>query len=84
MSRGGCWCERVTRRELRGCGDGKEVRVVKVPTPDQLREISASYNLNLSDADVASLLGLAAGAMDSYRRLDDLVEPVPEVKYLRS
>ncbi len=58
--------------------------MVKVPTPDQLREISASYNLNLSDADVASLLGLAAGAMASYRRLDELVEPTPEVKHPRS
>jgi amidase len=58
--------------------------VVKVPTPEQLREISASYNLNLSDADVASFLGLAEGAMASYRRLDELVEPAPEVKYPRS
>ncbi len=58
--------------------------MVKVPTPEQLREISASYNLNLSDADVASFLGLAEGAMASYRRLDELVEPAPEVKYPRS
>ena len=58
--------------------------MVKVPTAEQLREISASYNLNLSDADVASFLGLAEGAMASYRRLDELVEPAPEVKYPRS
>ena len=58
--------------------------MVKVPTPEQLREISASYNLNLSDADVASFRGLAEGAMASYRRLDELVEPAPAVKYPRS
>nr|WP_207956284.1 amidase [Rubrobacter marinus] len=58
--------------------------MVKQPTPEQLREISASYNLNLSDADVASFLGLVEGAMASYRRLDELVEPAPEVRHPRS
>ena len=65
--------------------DEKEERVlVKSPTPEQLRELSASYNLNLSEADVASFLGLAEGAMASYRRLDELVEPAPRVEYPRS
>jgi len=58
--------------------------MVKPPTPEQLREISASYNLDLSDADVDSYLGLIKGVMASYDRLDQLVEPAPEVRYPRS
>ncbi len=58
--------------------------MVKPPTPEQLREISASYGLNLSEADVASFLGLAVETMVSYRRLDELIEPAPRVKYPRS
>lgn len=40
--------------------------MVKPPTPEQLREISASYNLDLSDADVESFLGLIEGTLVSY------------------
>jgi amidase len=58
--------------------------MVKLPTSKQLREISASYNLDLSDADVESFLGLMKGVLASYDRLDQLVEPAPEVRYLRS
>ncbi len=58
--------------------------MVKLPTTEQLREISASYNLDLSDADVGSFLGLMEGVMASYDRIDQLVEPAPEVRYPRS
>jgi amidase len=58
--------------------------MVKLPTPEQLREISASYNLNLSDADVESFLRLIEGSLPSYDRLDQLVEPAPEVRYPRA
>ncbi len=58
--------------------------MVKLPTSEQLREISASYNLDLSDADVESFLGLVEGVMASYDRIDQLVEPAPEVRYPRS
>jgi len=47
--------------------------MVKLPTPEQLREISASYDLDLSDADVGSFLGLMEGVMASYDRIDQLV-----------
>jgi amidase len=63
---------------------GEEKRMAQPPTPRQLREISASYNLDLSDADVESFLGLIGGVMASYDRLDQLVEPAPEVRYPRS
>jgi len=58
--------------------------MVKPPTAEQLREILAYYNLELSDADVESFLGLIEGTMASYDRLDQLVEPTPEVRYPRS
>jgi amidase len=58
--------------------------MVKIPTPEQLQEISDSYNLNLSDADVESFLGLIDATLASYARLDRLVEPAPEVRYPRS
>src|ERR671910_2980199 len=58
--------------------------MVKPPTAEQLREISAYYNLELSEADVESFLGLIEGTMASYDRLDQLVEPSPEVHYPRS
>lgn len=58
--------------------------MVKLPTFKQLKEISAFYNLNLSDTDVESFIGLMEGVMPSYHRLDELVEPGPTVKYPRS
>src|SRR5215210_6616634 len=58
--------------------------MVKPPTAEQLREISVYYNLELSEADVESFLGLIEGTMVSYDRLDQLVEPAPEVRYPRS
>ena len=58
--------------------------MVKLPTPEQLREISASYDLDLSDADVGTFLNLMEGVMASYDRIDQLVEPALEVRYPRS
>ena len=58
--------------------------MAKLPTPERLREISASYNLDLSDSDLRSFLGLMEGVMASYDRIDQLVEPAPEVRYPRS
>ena len=55
--------------------------MVKLPTFKQLKEISAFYNLNLSDTDVESFIGLMGGALSSYNRLDELVELGPTVKY---
>ncbi len=69
----------LTRRD-----EQEERVVVKPPTPEQLRELSASYGLNLSDADIESFHGMAGDTMASYRRLDELVEPAPAVKYPRS
>ena len=58
--------------------------MLKPPTAEQLREISAYYTLELSDADVQAFLGLIESTMASYDRLDQLVEPAMEVRYPRS
>jgi amidase len=61
--------------------------MVKIPAPEQLREISASYDLDLLDADVGSFLGLIEGVVASYDCIDQLAEPAPAeqpVKYPRS
>jgi amidase len=58
--------------------------MVTLPTPKQLREVSASYDLDLPDADVGAFLGLMKGVLASYDRIDQLVEPSPEVRYPRS
>ena len=58
--------------------------MVTLPTPKQLREVSASYDLDLPDADVGAFLGLMKGVLASYDRIDQLLEPSPEVRYPRS
>lgn len=55
--------------------------MVKPPTAGQMREISAYYNLELSDANVHSFLGFIEGTRASNNRLDQLVELAPEVRY---
>ncbi len=54
------------------------------PTIEQMREIGRAYGMNLTDADCASFGGLMGGVFESYRRIDQLVEPVLPVKYPRS
>lgn len=61
--------------------------MVKLPTPERLREISASYNLDFSDRDIGSLLGLMEDVMASYHCINQLVEPAlaePPFNYPRS
>ena len=57
---------------------------VKLPTIDELRYIAAEYHLEMSDEDLESFQGLISGALGSYERLHELVEPKPEVKYPRT
>lgn len=54
------------------------------PTIEQVREIAKTYGLHLDDTDCASFIGLMDGTLDSYRRLDQLVEPALPVRYPRS
>ncbi|MGH2508897.1 MAG: amidase, partial [Ktedonobacteraceae bacterium] len=54
------------------------------PTIEQLREIAKTYGLHMDDADCASFIGLMDGPLESYRRLDQLVEPALPVRYPRA
>jgi hypothetical protein len=55
--------------------------MLKPPTAEQLREVSAYYKLELSDAAVPSLPGLIEDTLASNNRLHQLVEPAPEARY---
>ena len=57
---------------------------VKKPTLNEVHRIADSYYLDLSDEDARSFLGLMDGLLASYARIDQLVEPKPEVKYPRT
>lgn len=57
---------------------------IKRPTSDEIEEIADSFGLNLEYEDIESFKGLMEGPMSSYERIDDLVEPKPEIKYERS
>jgi amidase len=57
---------------------------IEAPNVGQVREIAASFGMNLSEADAASFAGLLKGIKASYDRLDAMVEPKPEVKYPRA
>ena len=57
---------------------------VRLPTTEQLGEISRTFGLALSDDDLVSFRDLMRGPIASYARLDALVEPKLPVKYPRS
>ena len=57
--------------------------IVKQPTVDEIHRIADEFFLDLSDEDVLSFQGLMGGLLDSYSRINELVEPKPEVKYPR-
>lgn len=51
----------------------------KTPTQDQLAEIAESLGLNLSPEDLASFQGLIAASLGSYKLIDDVTPPGPDV-----
>ncbi len=57
--------------------------IVKQPTENEIRRIADGFYLDLSDEDVKSFQGLMGGLLESYSRINELVEPKPEVKYPR-
>jgi len=57
---------------------------VRLPSPDQLLEIAASFGMRLDLKDAESFRGLMAGSIASYNRLDQLPEPKLPVKYPRT
>src|SRR5438552_2615742 len=57
---------------------------VRLPTPDQLKAIAAEMGLSLTDADVASFIGLMKPSIDGYNVVDQLPDNLPPVKYPRT
>ncbi len=57
---------------------------VSVPTPDQLRALSAEMGLDLTDADVASFIELMKPSIEGYNVVDRLPDNLPAVKYPRT
>jgi amidase len=57
---------------------------VAIPTSDQLNDIAAQIGLTLSDADVASFIGLMTPSIAGYNVVDGLPDNLPEVRYPRA
>lgn len=57
---------------------------VKKPSIEDLRKAATAFHLTLSPEDLTSFWGLTDGVIASYRRLDELAEPRPLVKYPRT
>jgi amidase len=57
---------------------------VRVPSPDDIGDIAASFSISLSAADAESYGSLMKALLRSYERLDVLTEPKPPVKYART
>src|SRR5258708_36604157 len=57
---------------------------VRRPNVKELQQAARELGLNLSDADAVSFRGLMQGQLDAYDLVDDMVEPLPEVKYPRA
>ena len=53
-------------------------------TPEQLLEAADTVGLSLSDADVASYLGLMQPYVDAYNLVDQMPDHLPVVKYPRT
>ena len=56
---------------------------VKEPSAGDIADIAASFGMPLSRGDAESFLGLMQGVLAAYRRVDELAEPKPAVKYPR-
>jgi amidase len=54
------------------------------PTIEHLHAIAQTYGMHLSDADLESFAGLMGAALESYRRIDQLIEPALTVRHMRS
>jgi len=57
---------------------------VKKPSIEDLRKAAIAFHLTLTPEDLTSFWGLTDGVIASYRRLDELAEPRPAVKYPRT
>ena len=54
------------------------------PTLEELKDISQQYHMNMSSEDLLDFASLIEGSLDSYRRVAQMPEPHPAVKYPRT
>jgi amidase len=50
----------------------------------ELQQVARELGLNLSEADALSFHGLMQGQLDAYDLVEDMVAPLPEVRYPRT
>ena len=72
---------RIRERQTRA---HEELAVIRSPTIQQLRGISAELGLELADDLLTEIQASFAGSIASYERIDRLEEPSLPVRYLRS
>jgi hypothetical protein len=56
---------------------------IQPPTSSQLREVSSEVGLDLTDADVASFIGLMRSSVDANNVVDAMPDNLPSVRYPR-
>ena len=57
---------------------------VRTPTIEELLDIADAFGMSISVEEAESYRGMMAGTIQSYHRIDDLVEPKLPVKYPRT
>ena len=57
---------------------------VRTPTIEEVLDIADAYGMSISVEEAESYQGMMAGTIQSYHRIDDLVEPKLPVKYPRT
>ncbi|CAH1265689.1 QRSL1 [Branchiostoma lanceolatum] len=77
---GGCGRVVVQRR-----GKGRySAPAVRTPSLQQLARAAARFNLELEQAELQEFQNVMKGTLASYQRVDQLVEPLPPVKWPRT
>jgi amidase len=71
-------------KECSGRTVGSTRRGIMPPTLEELRAIAEEYHMTLSLEDLQGFLTEMEGTLASYRRVGELPEPKPEVKYPRT
>lgn len=63
---------------------GESMSTVKRPTLEQLKGIVESLHMNMSEREVAEYLEVLEGTFESYDRIAELPDNLPEVRYPRT
>lgn len=56
---------------------------VEAPDPGQLEEAAAAMGLSLDEEDIPALIRIMQGNVQSYRLLEEMDDPAPEIRYPR-